>query len=156
MLLVYRLLINLIIILSPLIIVIRLIKKKEHPRRFKEKFCFFTKKRVVGKVVWFHGASVGEVLSVIPLIEKLEKNKKIKQILITSSTLSSANVLSKFNFKKITHQFFPIDSNYLVKKFINYWKPSLAIFIDSEIWPNMLINLKKKSIKHILLNARLT
>ena len=144
MLLVYRLLINLIIILSPLIIAVRLIKKKEHPSRFKEKFCFFTKKRVVGKVVWFHGASVGEVLSIIPLIEKLEKNKKIKQILITSSTLSSANVLSKFNFKKTTHQFFPVDSNYLVKKFINYWKPSLAIFVDSEIWPNMLINLKKK------------
>ena len=144
MLLVYRLLINLIIILSPLIIAVRLIKKKEHPSRFKEKFCFFTKKRVVGKVVWFHGASVGEVLSIIPLIEKLEKNKRIKQILITSSTLSSANVLSKFNFKKTTHQFFPVDSNYLVKKFINYWKPSLAIFIDSEIWPNMLINLKKK------------
>ena len=156
MLLAYRLLINLIIILSPLIIAVRLIKKKEHPSRFKEKFCFFTKKRVVGKIVWFHGASVGEVLSIIPLIEKLEKNKKIKQILITSSTLSSANVLSKFNFKKTTHQFFPVDSNYLVKKFINYWKPSLAIFVDSEIWPNMLINLKKKSIKHILLNARLT
>ena len=144
MLLIYRLLINLTIILSPLIIIIRLIKKKEHPSRFKEKFCFFTKKRVPGKLVWFHGASVGEILSVIPLIEKLEKNQQIKQILITSSTLSSANVISKFNFKKITHQFFPIDSNYFVKKFINYWKPSLVIFIDSEIWPNMLINLKKK------------
>ena len=55
--------------------------------------------------------------------------------------------ITKFNFKKTTHQFFPVDSNYLVKKFINYWKPSLAIFIDSEIWPNMLINLKKKSIQ---------
>jgi 3-deoxy-D-manno-octulosonic-acid transferase len=156
MLLIYRLLINLTIILSPLIIAIRLIKKKEHPSRFKEKFCFFTRKRVPGKLVWFHGASVGEILSVIPLIEKLEKNQQIKQILITSSTLSSANVISKFSFKKTTHQFFPIDSNYFVKKFINYWKPSLVIFIDSEIWPNMLINLKKKSINHILLNARLT
>ena len=103
-----------------------------------------TRKRVPGKLVWFHGASVGEILSVIPLIEKLEKNQQIKQILITSSTLSSANVISKFSFKKTTHQFFPIDSNYFVKKFINYWKPSLVIFIDSEIWPNYVNKFKKK------------
>ena len=54
------------------------------------------------------------------------------------------------------HQFFPIDTNFFTKKFLNYWKPTLAIFIESEIWPNMLINIKKKSIPLILLNARLT
>jgi 3-deoxy-D-manno-octulosonic-acid transferase len=156
MLLIYRLLINIVIVLSPIIILIRLIKKKEHPKRFKEKFCFFSKKRGPGKIIWFHGASVGELLSVIPLVKKLEKHKNINRILITSTTLSSANVFSKFKFKKTSHQFFPIDSNFLTKKFLNYWRPSIAIFIDSEIWPNMLNNLKKKSIKHILLNARLT
>ena len=85
---IYRILINFTLIFSPLIIFIRLIKKKEHKNRFKEKFCFYTKKRAKGKLVWFHGASVGEILSIIPLIEKLEKNKKIKQVLITSNTLS--------------------------------------------------------------------
>ncbi len=156
MILVYRLLINLIVIFSPLIILIRLIKKKEHFVRFKEKFSIFSQKRKKGNLVWFHGASVGELMSVIPLIEKLEEDKGIKQILVTTSTLSSAKIFIKFKFKKTVHQFFPIDTNYLSKKFLDYWRPNLAIFIDSEIWPNMLTNLKKKSIKHILLNARIT
>ncbi len=153
---IYRILINLVILFSPLIILIRLIKKKEDKNRFKEKFCFFTKKRNKGKLIWFHGSSVGEILSVIPLIEKLEKNKSINQILVTSSTLSSSKVLSQFKLNKTIHQFFPIDSDTLVNKFLNYWKPSMAIFIESEIWPNMIINIKKKSIPLILLNARIT
>ena len=153
---VYRFLINIVLIFSPLIILIRLIKKKEHLTRFKEKLTIFSKKKVTGDLVWFHGASVGELMSVIPLIEKLEKDKNIKQILVTTSTLSSARIFAKFKFKKTIHQFFPIDTNYLSKKFLNYWRPNLAIFIDSEIWPNMLTNLKKKSVHHILLNARIT
>ena len=156
MILIYRLIINLIIVISPIIILIRLFKKKEDLIRFKEKYCFFSKKRGKGKLIWFHGASVGELLSVMPLIEKLEKNKRISKILVTSSTLSSSKVFLRFKLKKTIHQFFPIDSNYLVKKFLSYWKPSLAIFIDSEIWPNMLLNLKKKVIPHVLLNARIT
>ena len=95
-------------------------------------------------------------MSIIPLIEKLEKKKSISKILITSSTLSSSKVLSRFKLKKTIHQFFPIDSNSLTKKFLNYWKPSAAIFVESEIWPNMLVNIKKKSIPLILLNARIT
>jgi len=152
----YRIIINFIIILSPLIILIRLLKKKEHPIRFKEKFCFFSIKRGQGKLIWFHVASVGEMLSIVPLIEKLEKNKNIKKILITSSTLSSSNIFLKFKFKKTIHQFFPIDSNFYTKKFIKYWKPSLAIFVESEIWPNIILNLKNKNIPLILLNARIT
>ena len=153
---IYRTLINLIILISPLIIIIRLIKNKEDKNRFKEKFCFFTKKRSKGRLVWFHGSSVGEILSIIPLIEKLEKKKSVNQILVTSSTLSSSKVLSKFKLKKTIHQFFPIDSYSLTKKFLNYWKPSIAIFIESEIWPNMIVNIKKKSTPLVLINARIT
>ena len=156
MLQVYRLLINFFLILSPLIIIIRLIKKKEHLTRYKEKFTFFSKKKKPGKLIWFHGASVGELISVVPLIEKLEGDKNIKQILVTTSTLSSAKIFTKFKFIKTVHQFFPIDNNFFSKKFLNYWRPNLAIFIDSEIWPNILTNLKNKSIPHILLNARIT
>ena len=150
MILIYRLLINLILIFTPLIILIRLIKKKEHLKRFKEKFTFFSKERKKGNLIWFHAASVGELMSIIPLIEKLEREKNINQILVTTSTLSSAKIFSKFKFKKTIHQFFPIDTNYLSNKFLDHWKPKLVIFIESEIWPNMLTNLKKKSISHIL------
>ena len=72
-------------------------KKKEHPIRFKEKFCFFSKKKIKKKLIWFHGASVGEILSVIPLIEKFEKDKNIHQILITSNTLSSSKIINNLN-----------------------------------------------------------
>ncbi len=156
MVFVYRTFINLILILSPFIILIRLLKKKEDFIRFKEKLCFFTKSRSKGKLIWFHGASVGEFQSIVPLLEKYEKSKKISQILITSNTLSSSKIISKIKLKKITHQFFPIDSNLIVKRFINHWKPSMALFVDSEIWPNMLINLNEKKIPTVLLNARIT
>ena len=156
MIFIYRLLINFVLIFSPFILLIRLIKKKEHFLRFKEKLTYFSNKRNKGKLVWFHGASVGELMSVIPLIEKLEKKKDIGQILVTTSTLSSAKIFTKFKFKKTVHQFFPLDTNYLSKRFLNFWKPNLAIFIDSEIWPNMLTNLKKNKVYHILLNARVT
>ena len=156
MILFYRFFINLILIFSPLIILIRLLKKKENPKRFKEKFCFFSKKRKSGDLIWIHVASIGELISVIPLIYEIENISKIKQILVTSTTVSSSYIFKKFKFKKTIHQFFPIDTNYFAKKFLDYWKPKLAIFIESEIWPNMIVNLKKKSINHILLNARIT
>ena len=152
----YKILINLILFFSPIIILIRLLQKKEDPLRFKEKLGFYSQYKLKGKLIWFHGASVGEILSVIPLIEKLERNKKIRQILITSNTLSSSKILSKLKLKKTIHQFFPIDTDYNTNKFLSYWNPSIAIFIDSEIWPNMLTNIKKNSIPLMLINARIT
>ena len=156
MIFIYRILTNIILICSPIIILIRLYKKKEDRIRFIEKLGFYKKKVFTGKLVWFHGASVGEILSVIPLIEELEKDKKIKQILVTSNTLSSSKILSNLKLKKTIHQFFPLDTNYLTQKFLNHWKPTIAIFIDSEIWPNMLTNIKKKKISLVLINARIT
>jgi len=156
MLIIYRILINIVYFLSPLIIILRLIRNKEDPKRYKEKFCFFTKKKIKGKLIWIHGASVGEFQSVVPLVEKYEKKKNITQILITSNTLSSSKVISNYRFKKVIHQFFPIDTNLNTQSFLNYWQPSLSLFVDSEIWPNMLLNLKKREIPIILLNGRIT
>ena len=152
----YKIFINIILILSPLIILVRLLKKKEDFIRFREKLGFFKINRTKGKLIWFHGASVGEFQSIIPLLEKLEKSKKISQILITSNTLSSSKIISKIKLKKISHQFFPIDNDFIIKRFIDHWRPSLALFIDSEIWPNTLINLNKEEIPTILINARIT
>ena len=156
MLIIYRFLINIILLFSPIILIIRLIKKKEDIFRFREKFCIFSKKRGAGKLVWFHGASVGEIQSIIPIVEKLENESKIKKVLITSNTLSSSKIIKKLKFKKVVHQFFPIDTNYFSNKFLEFWTPSNAFFIDSEIWPNMISNLKKKKIPVTLLNGRIT
>ena len=100
MLFLYRVVINFIYLLSPIIIIIRLLKKKEHLTRFKEKIGFFSTKKINGKLIWFHGASVGEIQSVVPLIEKFEKNKNIKQVLITSNTLSSSKIIKSLKLKK--------------------------------------------------------
>ena len=106
MIFLYQIIILLILLLSPLIIIFRLVKKKEHNQRFIEKFSFPSKKRINGKLIWFHGASVGEIMSVVPLIKHYEKSKSVKQILITSSTLSSSKLVKQFKFKKTIHQFY--------------------------------------------------
>ena len=155
MYLIYGILTNIIFLFSPLIFIFRLIKKKEDINRFQEKYCIYPIKNFQ-KTIWFHAVSVGELMSIIPIINKLEKNKKVKKIIVTSSTTSSAKIFEKQKFKKTIHKFFPLDTNYLTKKFIKIWKPEVAIFVDSEIWPNMIKNLKKKQIPIILLNARFT
>mgnify|MGYP003952971827 CR=1 FL=1 len=155
MLYIYRLAINLIFLISPIIIIYRIFKKKEDPKRFLEKIGKF-KKSSNNNLIWFHGSSVGEILSVVPLIEKLEKRKNIKKILITSNTLSSAKIIKNLKLKKTFHQFFPLDTAFLVEKFLNHWKPKAVFFIESEIWPNMIIKIKEKNIPLILLNARIT
>ena len=152
----YQILIFILLIFSPLIIGFRILKRKEDIKRFKEKFCFPSKKRVSGNLIWFHGSSVGELLSILPIVNEIEKNKSIKQILITSSTLSSAEIFKKFKFKKTVHQFFPIDSVLFSFKFLNYWRPNIAIFVESEIWPSIFQTLHKKSVPLLLLNARVT
>ncbi|MDA9643629.1 3-deoxy-D-manno-octulosonic acid transferase [Candidatus Pelagibacter sp.] len=152
----YQIILSLIILVSPIIIIFRIIKNKEHKKRFVEKFSIYSKKRNKGKLIWFHGASVGELLSIIPIIERYEKKEYVDQILITSSTLSSSKVLKKFKFKKTIHQFYPIDHYLFTTRFLNYWRPNLAIFIESEIWPCMYKELEKEKISLILLNARLT
>ena len=156
MLFLYHILVLIIIIFSPIIILYRILKNKEDKNRFVEKFSIPSKRRVKGKLIWFHGASVGEILSIIPLIKNYEKNKSIAQILVTSSTLSSSKVIQKFKFKKTIHQFYPMDNLFLTNKFLRFWKPCLAVFVDSEVWPCMYKNIHDKKIPLILLNARLT
>ena len=156
MFLIYQLLITLIILFSPIIILIRIFKGKEDILRFKEKFCFFSQKRRSGRLLWFHGSSVGELMSVLPVLSKYDRENSFDQILVTSSTLSSSKILQKYNFRKVIHQFFPIDHVFLSNFFLNYWKPDSAIFLESEIWPSIYRSIKKRNIPLILLNARIT
>ena len=156
MFLFYQIILTLLILISPLVIIYRILKNKEDKKRFLEKFSFPSKKKIKGNLIWFHGSSVGEIMSILPLIKYFEKKKSIKQILITSSTLSSSKVLKKYNLKKTIHQFYPIDYITFTKIFLKYWKPKIAIFIESEIWPCMYEEINKKNIPLILLNARLT
>jgi 3-deoxy-D-manno-octulosonic-acid transferase len=151
----YNILTNLAIIISPVIIIYRIVKGKEDVKRVGEKFCIYSKKKS-NKKVWIHAASVGELMSIVPVIRKLEKNKKINSILLSTSTTSSAKIFNKLKLKKTSHIYFPLDNNFIVKRFINYWQPELAIFIDSEIWPNMFRNLQIKDIPIVIMNARIT
>jgi len=153
---IYQLFLSILLFFSPIIIIYRILKNKEDKFRVKEKFCFFKKKRGDGRLIWFHGSSVGEIISVIPIIKEYENDKSVNKILITSSTLSSSNIIEKIKFKKTIHQFYPIDHFLFAKKFLNYWKPDIAIFLESEIWPCMFKSLKRRNIPLILLNARIT
>jgi 3-deoxy-D-manno-octulosonic-acid transferase len=137
------------------IILYRILNGKEDAKRIGEKFCIYSKKKT-NKNIWIHATSVGELMSIVSIVKKLEKNKKIKNILLSTSTTSSAKIFKKLKLKKTSHVYFPLDNNYIVKRFIKYWQPEIAIFIDSEIWPNMFNNLKLSNIPIIIMNARIT
>jgi len=143
---------------APVYLYFRQFRKKEDTKRYKEKLAIIAKTRGEGFVIWFHMASVGEAMSILPLIENCVKNEKINKILITSITLSSGKILEK-KYKqnsKVIHQFLTLDIPILIKKFLSHWKPNLSIFIDSEIWPNLILQIKERKIPLILLNARIT
>ncbi len=156
MFIIYNLIGILITLISPIIIIYRIMVGKEDPTRFTERYCKYNEINNKDSLVWFHAASVGEMMSIVPIIRKFEKNNKIKKILLTTTTTSSANLFNKFNFKKTKHKYFPIDTNFFADKFVKFWRPNLAIFVESEIWPNMFKRLNSKRIPIILLNARIT
>ena len=151
----YNILTNLILIISPFFFIFRVFKSKEDPKRILEKFCIYSKKSIKNKV-WIHAASVGELMSVVPIIKKFEKDEKVNSIILTTTTTSSAKLFKKLKFKKTFHIYFPLDNNYLTLRFLKYWQPKLAIFVDSEIWPNMFKNLEINQVPIIILNARIT
>jgi len=143
---------------APIYLYFRKLRKKEDTIRYKEKLSKISISRGDGFLVWFHVASVGEAMSILPLIDGCMREQKIDKILITSITLSSGKILEKrFNQNpKIIHQFLPLDVAILTNKFLEHWKPNLSIFIDSEIWPNLILQTNQKRIPLLLLNARIT
>ena len=144
-------------VLDPVYFVYQLIsvlKGKENPNRFWERWVSKQIKRPSGKLIWLHAVSVGETLSLLPLIEKIaEDNPKIN-ILITSSTKTSAQIFEKNLKKRVIHQMAPHDTFFVSKRFIKYWRPDLAVRVESEIWPRILLELNKKMVPSFLFNAR--
>ena len=143
---------------SPIYLYFRKLRKKEDTIRFKEKLSKINISRDNGFLLWFHVASVGEAMSILPLIENFIEDQKINKILITSITLSSGKILEKrfSQNPKVIHQFLPLDVPMLTNKFLDHWKPNLSIFIDSEVWPNLIFNISKRKIPLLLINARIT
>jgi len=143
---------------APIYLYFRKLKKKEDSIRYKEKLAKIYKERGGGFLLWFHVASVGEAMSILPLIEACIEEKKIDKILLTSITVSSGRILEKkySQNKKVVHQFLPLDIPVLTRKFLEHWKPNLSIFIDSEIWPNLILLANEKKIPLLLVNARIT
>ena len=161
MLIVYRYLTTLLFPIFLVLIFFRLVFKKEDSLRYKEKIfssSFNIDRDPSKKLIWFHVASIGELLSILPLIDELNKSSKNINILITSVTLSSSKLFEeKLNqYTNVIHRFFPLDTEHLSRYFLNSWKPDLVCFVDSEIWPNYLFKIKEKKIPLILINARIT
>ena len=161
MLQLYRCLTIFLFPLALFLIFCRSIFNKEDKLRYKEKIfssAFKSNRNSEKKLFWFHAASVGEFLSILPLIEEINNSSKNIDFLITTVTLSSSKLLEKKlnQYNNITHRFFPLDTEGLSRNFLNIWKPDLVFFVDSEIWPNFLFKIKEKKIPLVLINGRIT
>jgi 3-deoxy-D-manno-octulosonic-acid transferase len=150
----YRLLSRAATPLAPLLLSQRLKRGKEHPARLVERYGESSIGRPAGPLIWIHGASVGELLAVIPLIERFrEKNFAV---LCTSGTVSSASVAEQRLPKSVIHQFVPLDAPRFVQRFFDHWRPDLALFVESDLWPNLIITANERGIPLILINGRLS
>ena len=162
MILAYRILTTLIYPFLFILIYLRVFLKKEDPERFKEKIfssCIKSNRKNNEELVWFHAASIGELKSIIPIIENILKNKASKfEFLITTNTLSSSKIaeVELRKFDNVQHRFFPYDVKFLIEKFLSTWRPKKIFLVDSEIWPNLILLAKDRKIPLALINARLT
>lgn len=134
----------------------RAFKGKEVKARLKEKTGTATLKRPQGNLIWIHAASVGEAQSALLLITKLSLKNPDYSFLVTSVTVTSSKILRTNLPAHAIHQFVPIDHPIWVKRFLNYWHPDMAIFMESEIWPNIIEQLKNRKIPSLIVNARLS
>lgn len=134
----------------------RLQKGKEDPLRFTEKMGITAKKRPDGTLIWIHAASVGEAQSALILIDKCLNLNPDLHILVTTVTLSSANLIEKRLPSQAFHQFCPLDHPVWVENFMDHWSPDFVLWMESELWPNLLKQIKERKIPAVLVNARLS
>src|ERR1700731_4230825 len=140
--------------LAPALIKRRLKQGKEDPARVSERRGMSRYVRPQGPLVWIHGASVGEVLAGAALIEKLRELNI--RILVTSGTVTSAAIVAKRFPADIIHQYVPYDSPRYVARFLDHWRPSLALFIESDLWPNLILASAARRLPMVLINGRMS
>jgi 3-deoxy-D-manno-octulosonic-acid transferase len=150
----YRKLSSAMVPLSPALINRRLKLGKEDPARVGERRGVSADVRPVGPLVWIHGASVGEVLAAAALIEKLRALNL--RILLTSGTVTSAAIVAKRFPPDVIHQYVPYDSPRYVARFLDHWRPSLALFIESDLWPNLILSSAARRLPMVLINGRMS
>jgi len=150
----YRLLSTAATPLAPILLAHRLKRGREHPTRIDERYGESQIGRPAGPLIWIHGASVGELIAVIPLIERI--HRKEFAVLCTTGTVTSAQVAEQRLPRTVIHQFAPMDMPRFIERFFDHWRPDLALFVESDLWPNLIITAKKRGIPLILVNGRVS
>src|SRR5271156_1959769 len=140
--------------LAPALIKRRLKQGKEDPDRIGERRGVSGDVRPQGPLVWIHGASVGEGLAAAALVEKLRAVNI--RILLPSGTVTSADIAAKRFPADIIHQYVPYDSPRYVARFLDHWRPSLALFIESDLWPNLILSSAARRLPMVLINGRMS
>jgi 3-deoxy-D-manno-octulosonic-acid transferase len=139
---------------APLWLAHRLRQKKEHPERLCERYGEATHARPAGPLIWVHGASVGEMLAVIPLIERLRAQHL--SVLVTSGTLTSAWLAVQRLPADVIHQFVPLDMPRFITRFLDHWRPDLTLFVESDLWPNIIMGASERHIPLAIVNGKLS
>ena len=140
--------------MAPQVLARRLHRGKEHPERLAERRGEASLRRPTGPLVWVHGASVGEMLAAVPLIERLRAQDFAA--LVTSGTVTSAALAEQRLPDGALHQFIPLDAPRFVRRFLDHWRPGLALFVESDLWPNLILSCADRKIPMILINGRLS
>ncbi|MGJ0506684.1 MAG: 3-deoxy-D-manno-octulosonic acid transferase [Methylocystis sp.] len=132
----------------------RVTQGREDPARIDERLGFASRERPPGRLVWMHGASLGETLSLLPLVERFIQRGA--EVLVTSGTVTSARLLCARLPAGAFHQYIPLDAPQFVDRFLDYWRPDIAIFAESELWPNTVAALSARGVALVLANARIS
>src|ERR1700755_2983332 len=151
---VYRSLSSAVVPFAPALIRQRLRGGKEDPERSAERRGLTRDVRPPGPLVWIHGASVGEVLAAAALIQRLRQLNL--RILVTSGTVTSAAIVARRFPPDVIHQYVPYDSPRFVARFLDHWRPSLALFIESDLWPNLILSSAARRVPMVLINGRMS
>jgi 3-deoxy-D-manno-octulosonic-acid transferase len=142
--------------LAPALLRARAEKGKEDPARLPERLGRAGRPRPEGPLIWLHGVSVGETQSLLPLIAALKDRRPALHLLVTSGTLTSAELLARRLPAGVIHQFAPVDSPGAVARFLDHWRPSAGLFVESELWPNLILAARARGVRLALLSARMT